>query len=106
MRKAGRLLSLAVAAVLAAAAGRLPTGTVNGFAVDPKNPKVMLVAMRSGISSSDDSGGRWTPAAGGPVNAATVAINPERPGEAAYAAMMEAQVFASRDGGQTWRPVR
>ncbi|MGH7267737.1 MAG: WD40/YVTN/BNR-like repeat-containing protein [Candidatus Rokuibacteriota bacterium] len=85
--------------------GGLPAGTVNGFAVDPKNPKVTLVAMRDGILRSEDGGGRWTSAHGGPTNAGTVAINPERPTEA-YATTMEGQLFASRDGGQTWRPVR
>ena len=85
--------------------GGLPTGMGNGFAVDPKNPKVMLVAMRGGIWRSDDAGGRWNLAPGGPTNAATVAINPERPSEA-YATAMEGQVFASRDGGQTWHAVR
>ncbi len=36
--------------------GGLPTGTVNGFAVDPANPRAMLVAMRDGIFRSDDAG--------------------------------------------------
>ena len=85
--------------------GGLPTGTVNGFAVDPTNPKVMLVAMRDGIFRSDDAGGRWTPARGMPTNAAAVTVNPKRPSEA-HAVTTEGQVFASRDGGQTWEPVR
>lgn len=85
--------------------GGLPTGTVNGFAVDPKNPRVMLVAMRDGILRSDDGGGRWLLASGGPTNAATVAVNPERSSEA-YATTAEGQLYSSRDGGQTWRPLR
>jgi photosystem II stability/assembly factor-like uncharacterized protein len=85
--------------------GGLPTGTVNGLAVDTKNPKVMLVAMRDGIVRSDDGGGRWTPVSGAPKDAAAVAINPERPSEA-YATTRLGQIFASGDGGRTWRPLR
>lgn len=84
--------------------GGLPTGTVNGFAVDPTNPKVMYVAMRDGIFRSDNAGGRWSPAAGGPRNVAAVAINPERPNEL-YAATTEGRIFVSRDAGQGWQPV-
>ena len=37
--------------------GGLPTNrTVNGFAVDPTNPKVMYVAMRDGLFKSMDAG--------------------------------------------------
>ncbi len=37
--------------------GGLPTGTVNGFAVDPSNANVMYVAMRDGIFRSTNGGG-------------------------------------------------
>lgn len=84
--------------------GGLPTGTVNGFAVDPANPKAMLVAMRDGIFRSEDAGGRWAPARASPKNVAAVAINPRQSREA-YAATSEGQIFVSRDGGQTWEPV-
>jgi photosystem II stability/assembly factor-like uncharacterized protein len=84
--------------------GGLPTGTVNGFAVDPANSKVMLVAMRDGIFRSEDAGARWMPVRGSPKNVAVVAINPRQQREA-YAAAAEGQVFVSRDGGQTWEPV-
>jgi len=85
--------------------GGLPTGTVNGFAVDPANPKVMLVAMRDGIFRSEDGGGRWTATRGAPKNAAAVTVNPRQPREA-YAATTEGEMFVSRDGGHTWAPVR
>ena len=85
--------------------GGLPTGTVNGFAVDPTNPKVMLVAMRDGIFRSEDGGGRWTATRGAPKNAAAVTVNPRPPREI-YAATTEGEMFVSRDGGQTWAPVR
>jgi photosystem II stability/assembly factor-like uncharacterized protein len=85
--------------------GGLPTGTVNGFAVDPASPKVMLVAMRDGVFRSEDAGGRWTPARGSPKNIAAVTLNPKQAREA-YAAAVEGQIFVSSDGGQTWAPVR
>ena len=85
--------------------GGLPTGTVNGFAVDPANPKVMLVAMRDGIFRSEDGGGRWTATRGAPKNAAAVTVNP-RQSHDAYAATMGGEMFVSRDGGHTWAPVR
>ena len=58
--------------------GGLPTGTVNGFAVDPANPRVMLVAMREGIFRSEDKGGQWTTPSGAPKNAAAVTVNPRQ----------------------------
>ena len=85
--------------------GGLPTGTVNGFAVHPTNPKMMYVAMRDGVYRSEDASGRWTPAAGSPKNAIAVAINPKRPTEV-YAATAGGRIFVSRDGGQTWEPAR
>lgn len=84
--------------------GGLPTETINGFAVDPANPKLMYAAMRNGVFRSDDAGGRWT-GPGGPKDAAAVAVNPKRAGEV-YAATAEGRIFVSRDGGQTWQPVR
>ena len=85
--------------------GGLPTGTVNGFAVDPTNPSVMYVAMRDGVFRSEDAGARWTQAVGAPKNAAAVTVNPKRPSEI-YAATADGTIFLSRDGGRAWEPVR
>lgn len=85
--------------------GGLPTSTVNGFAVHPTDPRVMYVAMREGVFRSDDAGARWTPVAGGPRNAAAVAVNPKRPSQV-YAVTADGTIFLSRDGGRTWQPVR
>jgi photosystem II stability/assembly factor-like uncharacterized protein len=85
--------------------GGLPTGTVSGFAVHPANAQVMFAAMREGIFRSDDAGGRWTRAAGGPRNVAAVAINPKRPMEV-WAATVEGRLFRSADGGARWAEVR
>jgi hypothetical protein len=81
--------------------GGLPTSTVNGFAVDPSNPKLMYVAMRDGVFRSENAGTAWTAVAGGPKNVAAVAVNPRRPVEV-YAATAEGRIFVSRDAGKTW----
>ena len=85
--------------------GGLPTSTINGFAVDPTNPKLMYVAMRDGVYRSDDAGERWSAAAGAPKDVAAVAVNPKRPREV-YAATADGRLFISRDGGQAWDGVR
>jgi len=46
--------------------GGLPTGTVNGFAVDPSNANVMYVAMRDGIFRSTNGGQKWVRVDDGP----------------------------------------
>lgn len=81
--------------------GGLPTGTVNGFAVDPSNANVMYAAMRDGIFRSTNGGGRWTPAASGPKNVAAITVNPKKPSEV-YAATMDGSIVRSVDGGVHW----
>ena len=81
--------------------GGLPTGTVNGFAVDPSNAKVMYVAMREGIFRSDDGGSTWMSVANGPKNVAAVALNPKKPNEL-YAATTDGVIVRSTDGGSRW----
>ncbi len=85
--------------------GGLPTGTVNGFAVDPSNANVMYVAMRDGIFRSTNGGGRWTPAASGPKNVAAITVNPKKPNEV-YAAMMDSSLVRSVDGGVHWTAMK
>lgn len=85
--------------------GGLPTSTVNGFAVDPANPTLMYVAMRDGVYRSEDAGRRWNQAAGGPKDAAAVAVNPKRPGEV-YVTTAAGRLFVSPDGGRSWDTVR
>jgi photosystem II stability/assembly factor-like uncharacterized protein len=86
--------------------GGLPTSrTVNGFAVNPTDPKVMFVAMRDGLFKSTDAGETWTPVGKGLKNLAAVAVNPKRPSEV-YVSTMEGVIFQSPDGGTTWRPSR
>jgi photosystem II stability/assembly factor-like uncharacterized protein len=86
--------------------GGLPTNrTVNGFAVDPTNPKVMYVAMRDGLFKSTDAGETWKPVGKGLKNLAAVAVNPKRPSEV-YVSAMEGTIFRSTDSGTTWGPSR
>ncbi|MBI4608578.1 MAG: hypothetical protein HY726_06210 [Candidatus Rokubacteria bacterium] len=82
--------------------GGLPANrTANSFAVDPRNPKVMYVAMRDGLFKSTDAGESWKPLGQGLKNLAAVAINPKRPAEV-YAATADGIIFKSTDGGTTW----
>ena len=84
--------------------GGLPTTTVNGFAVDPSNAKVMYVAMRDGIFRSDDGGRTWTAVPNGPKNAAAIAVNPKKPSDV-YAAKTDGTMVRSTDAGVRWSPV-
>jgi len=81
--------------------GGLPTKTVNGFAVDPVNPKVMYVAMRDGLFKSTDAGESWKPVGKGLKNLAAVTVNPKRPSEVDVATS-EGVIHRSTDGGTTW----
>lgn len=85
--------------------GGLPTSTVNGFAVDPSNAKVMYVAMRDGIYRSDNGGATWKAVANGPKNVAAIAVNPKKPSEV-YAATMDGTIVRSTDGGAQWSALR
>lgn len=83
--------------------GGLPTNrTVNGFTVDPENPKVMYVAMRDGLFKSADAGENWKRLGNDLKNLAAVAVNPRRTSEV-YAATTEGVIFKSSDGGTTWK---
>ena len=82
--------------------GGLPANrTVNGFAVDPENPKVMYVAMRDGLFKSTDAGETWRRLAKELKNLAAVALNPKRVGEV-YVSTADGVIFKSADGGMTW----
>ena len=81
--------------------GLPPNRTVNGFAVDPVNPKVMYVAMRDGLFKSTDGGETWKPVGKGLRNLAAVAVSPKQPTEV-YVATNDGVVHRSPDGGTTW----
>jgi photosystem II stability/assembly factor-like uncharacterized protein len=83
--------------------GGLPTnGTVNGFAVDPENSKIMFVAMRDGLFKSTDAGASWKSVGNQLKNLAAVTINPKRPTEM-YLSTMDGTILMSSDAGIKWR---
>jgi photosystem II stability/assembly factor-like uncharacterized protein len=83
--------------------GGLPTNrTVNGFAVDPENPKIMFVAMRDGLFKSTDAGASWKVIGNELKNLAAVAINPKKPNEI-YLSTMDGTIYVSADAGMKWK---
>jgi photosystem II stability/assembly factor-like uncharacterized protein len=83
--------------------GGLPTNrTVNGFAVDPQNPKTMFVAMRDGLFKSTDAGASWKSFGNDLKNLAAVTINPKKPNEI-YLSTLGGTIYVSADGGMKWK---
>lgn len=79
--------------------------TVNGFAVNPSDPKIMYVAVRDGLFKTTDAGNTWKAVGKGWRNLAAVAVNPKDP-SVVFVASAEAAIFRSPDGGNTWERVR
>jgi photosystem II stability/assembly factor-like uncharacterized protein len=75
---------------------------VNGFAVDPGNPKGMYVAMSDGLFKSTDAGERWKPVGKELKNLAAVTVNPKKPNEI-YVSMMDGTIYMSADAGMKWK---
>lgn len=83
--------------------GGLPTNrTVNHFAVEPGNPKVMYAALRDGLFKSMDSGNSWKRIGNDVNNLAAVAVNPQSPSEI-YVSLVDGTIFVSGDGGMKWK---
>lgn len=83
--------------------GGLPTNrTVNGFAMDPVNPKIMYVAMRDGLFKSTDAGETWKPVGKGLKELAAVTVAPKKASEI-YTATMQGIIFKSADGRTRWQ---
>ena len=83
--------------------GGLPTQkTVNGFVVNPEDPKIMFVAMRDGLFKSTDAGASWKGIGNELKNLAAVAINPKKSSEV-YVATMDGTIYVSADAGVKWQ---
>lgn len=83
--------------------GGLPTNrTVNGFAVNPEDPKIMFAAMRDGLFKSIDTGESWKRIGNELKNLAMVAINPKKPKEM-YVSTNDGTILMSSDAGMKWR---
>ncbi len=83
-------------------AGGLPANrTVNGFMVDPEEPRIMFVGMRDGLFKSEDAGRTWKATGEDLKNLAAVTVNPRKTSQV-YAATMDGVIFRSVDGGIKW----
>lgn len=85
--------------------GGLPTSErVNAFAVNPREPQVMYVGMRSGLYVSGDAGKTWRKVEGelSGVAVAAIAVHPARP-DLVYLGTPSLGIFKGEDGGKTWR---
>lgn len=83
--------------------GGLPTNrTVNGFAVNPENSKIMFVAMRDGLFKSTDAGASWKSVGNELKNLAAVAFNPKKPSEV-FLSTMDGTIYLSTDAGMKWK---
>ena len=83
--------------------GGLPTNlTVNGFAVDSQNPKIMFVAMRDGLFKSTDAGASWKSVGNALKNLTAVTINPKKPREV-FVSTTDGTIFMSADAGMKWK---
>ena len=83
--------------------GGLPANrTVNGFAVDPSNPKIMYVAIRDALFKSADAGASWNRVGNELKNLAAVTINPKKPNEM-YVVTIDGTIYLSADAGMKWK---
>lgn len=83
--------------------GGLPANrTVNGFAVNTQDPKIMFVAMRDGLFKSTDAGVSWKRTGDDFKNLAAITINPKKRDEV-YVATLDGIIYLSADGGMKWQ---
>ncbi|HWP22980.1 MAG TPA: hypothetical protein VNM15_02190 [Candidatus Binatia bacterium] len=83
--------------------GGLPTNrTVNGFAVNPEDSKIMFVAMRDGLFKSTNAGASWKVVGNELKNVAAIAINPKQPNEI-FVSTIDGRIFVSADAGMKWK---
>lgn len=82
--------------------GGLPANrTVNGFAVDPKDPEKMFGAMRDGLFKSTDAGTSWKSIGNEIKNLAAVTVNSKKPNEM-FVSTINGTIYVSADAGANW----
>jgi photosystem II stability/assembly factor-like uncharacterized protein len=83
--------------------GGLPTNrTVNGFAADSQDPKIMFVAMRDGLFKSTDAGASWKSTGNEIKNPVAVTVNPKKQSEV-FVSTTDGTIYMSADGGLKWK---
>ncbi len=81
----------------------LPTNkTVYGFAVSPRDPKLMLVGLREGLFRSMDGKEAWKKVATAPADIAAIVFDPRKP-EAVFLSTASGTLYRSSDNGVTWQ---
>ena len=86
--------------------GGLPADrTVNGFAVNPTDPKTMYVAVRDALLKSTNGGETWVAVGKELRKLAAVAVSPKDP-SVIFVATSEGAIFSSPDGGKKWERQR
>ena len=82
--------------------GGLPANrTVNGFAVNPQDPRIMFAAMRDGLFMSTDAGTSWKSIGNEIKNLAAVTIDSKKPNEM-FVSTLSGTIYVSVDAGVNW----
>ena len=75
---------------------------MNGFAVNPLDPKIMFAAMRDGLFRSVDAGTSWKRVGNELKNIVAVAINPKETTEV-FVSTIDGTIYVSADAGANWK---
>jgi photosystem II stability/assembly factor-like uncharacterized protein/subtilisin-like proprotein convertase family protein len=92
----------------ASASAGLPSGSVHSLALDPVTPTTLYAATGGGgVYKSVDGAESWIRKIPGLLASITaIAADPDTPGTVYAGGCNPADIIVSRDGGQSWRPMR
>lgn len=78
-----------------------------GIAIDPNNPAFVVAASKNGVHVSLDAGSTWHGriSAGWINNIESAAVDPQNRNHLLLGQSIQALLFQSKDGGNTWTPV-
>jgi photosystem II stability/assembly factor-like uncharacterized protein len=82
------------------AQGQSAGASVQAIVVDPSRPAIAYASQGGNLLKTADRGATWTPLAGAPYFAISLALDPSAP-RTIYAGTLEG-VFRSLNGGATW----